>query len=77
MLKGRIRICEVCGDEIPKGTKYRVSNMRPEGAAMLLELSDTDLIPTWTQNPDGKVRLDICLDCSISMGHPPDIKKDI
>ncbi len=68
MLKENRRVCDVCGDDIPKGTKYRVARLRPEDASALLDVSDIGLIPSWTQEPDGIVRLDICLDCHMSMG---------
>ena len=70
MLKHRMRYCHVCGEEIPKGDKYSVRTMQPEGAAMLLDTDDPELVPTWTQNPDGTVRLDICTTCYLSMGGP-------
>ncbi|MFQ6003634.1 MAG: hypothetical protein ACE5KJ_07805 [Candidatus Zixiibacteriota bacterium] len=75
MLKENTRICDLCGEEIPKGTVYHVENLSPEATAVFLEVGDVDLVPTWTQNPDGTVRLDICLDCYLSMGHPPDMKE--
>jgi len=38
MLDKAARFCDVCGEEIPKGTIYRLANLKPEGAAMLLEV---------------------------------------
>ena len=71
MLDKAARFCDVCGEEIPKGTIYRLTNLQPEGAAMLLEVRDKDLVPTWTQNPDGTVNLDICKTCHLSLAHLP------
>lgn len=33
-----------------------------------LDISDPELMTSWIQLPDGAVRIDICLDCHISMG---------
>ena len=68
MLKDDIRICDVCGEDIPKCDIYRVATITPEVADVFLNLRDKDLVPTWTQNYDGTVSLDICLDCHLSMG---------
>jgi len=76
MLKRNTRICDVCGNEIPKGTTYRVATITPEVAALFLNENDIDLVPTWTQNPDGTVRLDICLDCHLSMGEALETKEE-
>ncbi len=75
MLKENIRICDVCDEEISKGETYRVEVIKPEVAAIFLNTSDKDLIPTWTQKPDGTVILDVCLDCHLSMGNPSNRKK--
>jgi len=68
MLKERKRICDVCGEEIPKGTKFRKSTMPAEAAALLVAPDDPDLIPTWTVNADGTITMDVCLECTVSMG---------
>ena len=68
MLKERKRMCDVCGEHIPQGTHYRKSTMPAEAAALLSAPGDPDLIPTWTVNDDGSVTMDICLECTISMG---------
>jgi hypothetical protein len=68
MLKNSSRICDVCGGKIPKGTTYRAATITQEAAMLFLSITDIDLLPTWTQNLDGTVRLDICLDCHLSMG---------
>jgi hypothetical protein len=71
MIKGGNRECDVCGSVIPKGTTYRYAKISPDKAALLLDISDPDMTPTWTQEADGTVRIDICLECHISMGEIP------
>ena len=71
MLRENDRFCDVCGFVIPKGTKYRVSVV-PETNALLFASSfagsDPDLLPTTTVDRSGNIRLDICLECHLSMG---------
>lgn len=67
MLTSGVRSCDVCDDEIGRGATYYRANLRPEAAAMLIEAGEFS--PTFSQNPDGTVRLDICLDCYGNMGH--------
>jgi hypothetical protein len=40
----------------------------PQDAAELLIEEDHELVPTFTADADGNVRLDICLDCKANMG---------
>jgi len=54
MIKGGKRGCDVCGPVIPKGTTYRYAKVSPDKAALILDISDPDLMPTWTQEPDGQ-----------------------
>ena len=67
MLKDAQRICDVCGEHIPKGKNYRRISMRAETAALLSALDDLNLVPTWSVNDDGTVTMELCLDCTISM----------
>ena len=43
----------------------------PDRAAFALDIflstDDPAMVPTWTKNPDGSIRLDLCLTCSMSM----------
>ena len=71
MIDGDTRKCDICDSIIQKGTTYRVSRITPDRAAFLLDIPDPEMMPTWTQEPDGKVRIDICLECHISMGGIP------
>ena len=59
VVKNSIRFCDVCEEEIPKGKKYSVRSMLVAAAAIFFDVDDPDLVPTWTQNADGTVRLDI------------------
>jgi len=68
MIDGDIRKCDICGSVIPKGTTYRVARIAPDKVALLLNIPDPEMSPTWTQEPGGRVRIDICLECHISMG---------
>lgn len=72
MLSDKIRICDICADEIPVGTTYRKSTMLPEAAELFAATEDPDVRPTWTINPDGAVTLDICPTCVLSVGKPPE-----
>ncbi len=71
MIKENMRICDICSQEIIKEKKYCRSTI-PRGKAALFEAtlkakSDVEL-PTWTENKDGTITLDICLECHINMG---------
>ena len=68
MIRERNRICDVCGDGIPKGTKYSKSTMPAEAAALLAAGNGPGTTPTWTVNADGTITMDICQECEISMG---------
>jgi len=70
MLKDEARICDVCGDDIPKGEKYRVAVVPQRTADIFRAMTaeqDPDLIPTSTVDPRGNIRLDMCLACHLSM----------
>lgn len=67
MIKNNDRICDICAQVIPKGEKYCINYFSPDIASVFF--SDPELMPTMTQMDDGKIRLDICLCCKISMGN--------
>jgi len=73
MLKDRQRFCDVCKDEIPKGAKYRRAHVAPDQAPLFdaMASSDPDMKFTCTENEDGSRTMDICLVCTLSMGHIP------
>jgi hypothetical protein len=66
--EGNVRSCDICHCSIPPGAVYRAVRLAPEGAAALLAAGHPDLVPSWTQEEDGTVALDICRDCALAMG---------
>ncbi|MGC1398717.1 hypothetical protein [Candidatus Binatus sp.] len=70
MLKDEKRFCDVCEENIPKGTKFKQHCLRPD-AAGVFAASRPDLTPTWTMNQDGTISLDVCLTCALSMDIGP------
>jgi len=60
-------VCDVCGEEIPKGTRYVAYRVPPKAAA-LLRNDDPELNVSSTIEKDGNVRLDVCLECRVNMG---------
>jgi hypothetical protein len=72
MLKDNIRLCDVCGDVIPKGQRYAVTVIQKE-KVLLAEsafAAAPDKAPTRTVDANGNLRLDICLACKLSTGTP-------
>jgi hypothetical protein len=67
VLKDKQRLCDVCGEDIPKGAKYRKSTMSAQDAGLPAASDDPDMIPTWMANDDGTVTMEICLTRTISM----------
>jgi hypothetical protein len=70
MLKDSIRLCDVCGEIIPKGQQYAVTVI-PNEKVQLAEsafATSPDTAPTRTVDANGNIRLDICLDCKLSTG---------
>jgi hypothetical protein len=68
MIRNLVRTCDLCHREIPTG-KYLQRNMEPGGMDLLLVLVenlDTDL--ELTENPDGTIGLDTCVNCYSRMG---------
>ena len=70
MVRDGSRVCDVCGDGIAPGARYRVGTLTPHAAAGLLDTDEPELVPTWTQLPDGTVQLEICLECFLLMDNP-------
>ena len=68
MIRDDIRICDICGEEIPKGEVFKRRTMPAEKAAVFLDLNDPELIPSMTQKKSGEVEIDICQTCFLSMG---------
>jgi hypothetical protein len=65
------RFCDICDEEIPKGTEYQRNRMPGHAADLLRVGHDPDLVPTWTTNADGTISMDICVTCVLSMGVNP------
>jgi hypothetical protein len=68
MIKNLVRTCDLCHREIPAG-KYVQRNTEPGGMDLLLVLVeniDKDL--ELTENPDGTIGLDTCVNCYSRMG---------
>lgn len=62
MLKSDARACDVCGEKIPKGQKFRRETIGAEYKVVVEQaLSAPRDGFTWTENEDGSVSLDICL----------------
>ncbi|MFQ5840025.1 MAG: hypothetical protein ACE5HK_04825 [Candidatus Methylomirabilales bacterium] len=59
------RVCDLCGEGIPPEEPYRRVTIPADAAAVLLASEDLILTPTMTQEPDGSVRLKLCLDCAL------------
>jgi hypothetical protein len=72
MLNGSSRLCDLCACEIPNGVKYRLTVVPREQADLFRELlesiSEPDMIPTTTLDAEGNIRMDICLECHLSLG---------
>jgi hypothetical protein len=56
--------CDTCSAVIPRGTRYRVGWTTTEDAAKLVDSDDRATVPTWTQEPDGSVRFEVCAGCT-------------
>ena len=75
MVKNFIPNCDLCGREIPL-EQHATRTVSANGVELLivaLENSDPDL--ELTQNPDGTVALDTCLDCytRLAFKHPQSV----
>jgi hypothetical protein len=70
MVSGSAGLCDICGEEIPKGDTYVTYQLPSEAAALIQSAhgSDSDVPPIVEQ--DGTVRWDVCLNCRMNMGFP-------
>ena len=68
MISNGRRICDICGDVIPADEKFLTSFVPPAEASIFIETKELELTPTWTRMDDGKIMLEICLDCDLTMG---------
>ena len=70
ILKDNLRLCDVCGEVIPKGQQYAVT-LIPKEKVPLAEsafATSPDTAPTRTVDANGNLRQDICLDCKLNTG---------
>lgn len=73
MFKNNLRSCDVCGSEIPKGERYVVSKIPKQHLQLIEELTpgiEPDMRPPMDVDSEGNWRVDICLDCHMSMDVP-------
>jgi hypothetical protein len=70
MLKDVSRVCDVCGETIPRGTTYAVHVLPQASAKLLISLNNDnpEAESTFTLDSQGNARLDICLECKANMG---------
>ena len=76
MLSDGIRSCDICGEEIPKGSKFAVRTVARESAKTVRATLGLDPLTSdvlWRENVDGSISLDVCTLCYVSMG--PDAEK--
>jgi hypothetical protein len=69
MLTGHTRTCDVCGDTISKGEKYAVNIVSKEKAELFRSMmgNDPESVPSTTVDTKGNIRLEMCLECRITM----------
>jgi len=67
MIKQLVRTCDLCHKEIQAG-QYRQRNVDSLGMDFLLFLMENQDGFEMTQNPDGTLGLDTCLNCYMRMG---------
>jgi hypothetical protein len=63
MLDGDQRYCDVCAEPIPRGTTYRSGYTTPDAVAEWRDDAPR-LAPSFTPEPDGTVRIDVCEECA-------------
>ena len=68
MISDDRRICDICGDVIPDDEKFLTNFIPPEEAFIFIATKEFELTPTWTAMDGGKIKLEICLDCDMTMG---------
>ena len=59
-----VRRCDLCADVMPDGVPSRTVTLTPVAAAGLLDTTEPLLVPTWTQEADLMVRMEVCLWCA-------------
>jgi hypothetical protein len=67
MYQDRIRKCDACEEVIPKKTTYNKSTIGREHAAAVKTMFAAAGV-SFTENPDGSITVDLCLECYSQMG---------
>ncbi len=67
MLKNNKRTCDVCGNVMLKEQIYNRSTVPPDKAALARSLLEGY---SFTENKDGSITLDTCLNCKLPAGLP-------
>jgi hypothetical protein len=67
MLDNGIRRCDACEEVIPRRTTYNKSTVRPDRAAWVKAMFASAGV-SFTENPDGSLTVDLCLECYSHMG---------
>lgn len=62
MIRNEERICDACMETIPRGTAYRAGWTIPQAIAKW-QRANTARAPTFTPEPDGTIRLEVCERC--------------
>jgi hypothetical protein len=63
MLSGDQRVCDICGEPIPRGSTYHVGYTTPDAVESWVA-DDPGFLPTFTQEVDDTVRIDVCEQCT-------------
>jgi hypothetical protein len=63
------RLCDFCGEPIQKGSRFAITVIPREkrGLFSFLKEQNSEIAPTFTLEPNGDVRLDLCVECSLTI----------
>jgi hypothetical protein len=67
MIRNLVRTCDLCHRDIPAG-QYRQRNVDAMGLDFLVVLLENQEGFEMTENPDGTVGLDTCVNCYMRIG---------
>ena len=69
MLKDDQRLCDICDEVIPRGIEYRAGWTIPEAVEEWFEEQpDPSRHATFSVEPDGTVRFEVCMRCVMEHG---------